>query len=266
MKFDYLVQQIIKCVSDVLGETITENNIVKCDYLIYSDVRTGRKTAEVRKDDRNYSVNEILVQVCYYPLHDRYTGQFTISEITHILRGHDAVKYGLKEGHCLISLNHIQHSVVGDIRDVAEDIKSYKVFLLEKYKQKAIDLYNKCAEIKEKTRDKCAEIKKTLINVLGNDFYQYLSSFSYICSSDEYGLTFEFFVKNKRLEICCTKNKNDGLYTFTLYKDGEVADFDCDTIDAHYRLYYEENKTDNKHIEKFKRGILYLIGEALSKQ
>mgnify|MGYP000173923804 CR=1 FL=1 len=75
---------------------------IKIDRALFQDLRLGRKTAEVRKDDRNYQVGDILI---IYPF-DKETGKpdgvdFVCREITHKLSGG---QFGIEQGYCLLSI------------------------------------------------------------------------------------------------------------------------------------------------------------------
>lgn len=66
----------------------------------FEEVWDGKKTFELRKDDRNYAVGDTLA-LCEYK-----DGKFTGSEIqvtvTHILR--NCKEYGLADGYCILSI------------------------------------------------------------------------------------------------------------------------------------------------------------------
>jgi hypothetical protein len=75
---------------------------LKTDPHLFSKVRAGFKTAEIRKDDRNFRVGDILI---LYPF-DREKGErtspdFCCREITHKVSGG---QYGIEPGYCLLSM------------------------------------------------------------------------------------------------------------------------------------------------------------------
>lgn len=81
----------------------------------YKELRVHRKTFEIRKDDRDYRVGDILVLREWDG--EKYTGSHTKREITYILR--NAEEYGLKEGFCILALqtpgwNYIRPSATLD--------------------------------------------------------------------------------------------------------------------------------------------------------
>lgn len=83
----------------------------------FNEVRLGRKTAEIRVNDRNYQANDVLIQ------HEidkdgHKTGASLVHEITHVLYGG---KFGLSKEVCVLSLSNSSHlnSVIlmGHLRD-----------------------------------------------------------------------------------------------------------------------------------------------------
>jgi len=77
----------------------------------YKEILSGRKTFELRKNDRNYMVGDI-VELKEWD--GKYTGHHTKREITYILA--DAKEYGLADGYCILGLrergwNGIQMSI-----------------------------------------------------------------------------------------------------------------------------------------------------------
>jgi hypothetical protein len=77
----------------------------KCLPEYYQEVRKRKKTFEIRKDDSDYEVGDIL------ELHEwnrdsmSYTGHKITREITYILR--DAQEYGLMPGYCILAIQPI---------------------------------------------------------------------------------------------------------------------------------------------------------------
>lgn len=65
----------------------------------YKKVREGEKRFELRKDDRNFKVGDI-VRLCE---HDgiAYTGRDSLYEILYKL---DGGEYGLQKGYCILSI------------------------------------------------------------------------------------------------------------------------------------------------------------------
>lgn len=82
---------------------------LKTDPLVWNDVAAGKKTWEIRKNDRDFHVNDTLYlrQIRYTgeqmangsPL--EYTGQQIRVRVSYILNG---PIYGLKTGWCVMSI------------------------------------------------------------------------------------------------------------------------------------------------------------------
>lgn len=75
----------------------------KCLPKYYQAVRKRIKTFEIRKDDSDYEVGDILE--LYEWDGEKYTGHKIAREITYILR--DAEQYGLAKGFCILAIQPI---------------------------------------------------------------------------------------------------------------------------------------------------------------
>lgn len=75
---------------------------LKTDILFYGAVACGNKTFEIRKDDRNFQVGDILHLQEYRPLEGKYTGNSLKMVITYILSY--APYYGLKPGYVIMGI------------------------------------------------------------------------------------------------------------------------------------------------------------------
>jgi len=62
------------------------------------------KQFELRKDDRNYKVNDKFISQEFDEIKNEYTGREIIFTIIYILK--DAEQFGLKEGHCILGLRY----------------------------------------------------------------------------------------------------------------------------------------------------------------
>lgn len=71
----------------------------------YMDVSRGLKKAEVRFNDRDFKVGDLLSLEEFEPHEKRYTGQSMRTQITHILMS-DA----LKDGYVVLSFGEIVHT------------------------------------------------------------------------------------------------------------------------------------------------------------
>ena len=69
----------------------------------YKAVYKGQKTFELRKDDADYQVGDILVLREWTGT--QYTGHSCECEITYILRGEK--RFGLMEGYCVMSIRPV---------------------------------------------------------------------------------------------------------------------------------------------------------------
>ena len=87
---------------------------VKCRQQFFDDVASGRKTAELRLDDRGYEVGDTLRQreVAFGAGTgwEHYTGRVISHEITHKLTGEP----WLAPGYCMLSLGRVPLEVSHD--------------------------------------------------------------------------------------------------------------------------------------------------------
>ncbi len=65
----------------------------------YKEIKENRKTFEMRLDDRDFKIGDLIV-LEEYDLDLGYSGRSIIKEITHILSG---PKFGLMEGWVILS-------------------------------------------------------------------------------------------------------------------------------------------------------------------
>ncbi len=70
----------------------------------YHSVRINEKTFELRKDDSDYRIGDVLVLKEWDG--KNYTGNLLVREITYILR--DVPQYGLMEGYCILGIQPIK--------------------------------------------------------------------------------------------------------------------------------------------------------------
>lgn len=74
----------------------------------FGHLRTGRKTAELRRDDRGYRVGDVLRLREWDPTTRSFTGRNAERLVTHVLR--DRPEFGLLEGFVLLSLTEVQEA------------------------------------------------------------------------------------------------------------------------------------------------------------
>ena len=68
----------------------------------------GYKTAEYRKDDRNFKVGDWLNLMEWNSETESYTGATVLFLTTHIVR--DAPEFGIPDGYCMLSFKQISPS------------------------------------------------------------------------------------------------------------------------------------------------------------
>jgi hypothetical protein len=69
----------------------------------FPDLLSGAKPFEVRRDDRNFQVEHWLRLREWHP-ESGYTGAEVHREITYVLRGMDAARFGVQTGFCVLGL------------------------------------------------------------------------------------------------------------------------------------------------------------------
>ncbi len=70
-------------------------------------VKSGEKTFEVRKHDRNYKVGDWLFLACYNPKTEKYEGRGMIKcEVTYLLPGGS---FGVEKGFCVMGIKVLSH-------------------------------------------------------------------------------------------------------------------------------------------------------------
>lgn len=66
----------------------------------YKDIFDGKKSFDLRKDDRDFQVGDYII-FCEYD-GKRYTGMTMYCQIKYILR--DVPEFGLMDGYCILGL------------------------------------------------------------------------------------------------------------------------------------------------------------------
>lgn len=82
------------------GKKIMTIHEVKITRRYYKDVSSGKKTFEIRKDDRHYETGDLLALQKYDYNKDKYTGNIIVCEITYIHCG-----YGMQEGYVVLGID-----------------------------------------------------------------------------------------------------------------------------------------------------------------
>ncbi len=71
----------------------------------FNQLQQGEKTFELRKDDRDYKVDDIITLSDYCPLKDEYLGRCLSYRIIGILS--NCEEFGLMKGYCILSIKII---------------------------------------------------------------------------------------------------------------------------------------------------------------
>lgn len=77
---------------------------LKLNSEFFEVVATGEKSFEVRRDDRGFKPGDTLHLMEWLSEQGQNTDRFIWAEITYVLRGDDAVKYGVQPGYCVLSI------------------------------------------------------------------------------------------------------------------------------------------------------------------
>lgn len=70
----------------------------------FQAVETGRKTFEVRNNDRGFKVGDTLILREYSPTYEYFTGARCERTVTHILAGG---QFGIEPGYVVMSLSEV---------------------------------------------------------------------------------------------------------------------------------------------------------------
>lgn len=84
---------------------------IKCWPSFFGEVQTGNKTFELRKDDRNYQIGDVLHIRCYDPVTKTYDGRAALKKIGYMVIGGSG--FGLSEGYVAMSLRDYQPTTTG---------------------------------------------------------------------------------------------------------------------------------------------------------
>ena len=81
---------------------------IKVDHKFFDALTYGNKTAEFRKNDRDYEVGDILYQEEVMGEGDAMekTGGWILQEVTHIVHG---PAYGIPDEYCMMSVKNIKY-------------------------------------------------------------------------------------------------------------------------------------------------------------
>lgn len=94
----------------------------------FNDVRSGIKSFEVRKDEDDIQVGDVLLLEEWKPdgvLTGGYTGRCIKKRVKYVLR--DIQQYGLQEGYCIIGLEEYNNGWIPCSERLPEDCTIYEV-------------------------------------------------------------------------------------------------------------------------------------------
>lgn len=81
---------------------------VKCINPFFEDVMAGRKTFEIRKNDRDYKVGDLMILREYSLEREKYMGRRYLVEITYIYEGSKHGKFGLHKGFVILGVRNFE--------------------------------------------------------------------------------------------------------------------------------------------------------------
>ena len=79
---------------------------LKLNRKFFSAVADGRKTFEIRKDDRGFKVGDILHLREWDDMMNNYSGRSCMRQITYIYNGNG--QYGLARSYVVLALKEVQ--------------------------------------------------------------------------------------------------------------------------------------------------------------
>lgn len=86
---------------DCNSSGVQREHLLKVHPARFVDLLVGRRTVEIRPNDRGYREGDLLVLCEYDPIEDCYTKRALRRTVTHIL---DGPQFGLKSGYVAMSL------------------------------------------------------------------------------------------------------------------------------------------------------------------
>lgn len=75
--------------------------------IFFHPILTGEKLVEVRRNDRNFRVGDLLVLREFDPDDETYTGREANATISHIAHPMEHPGFGLEDGFVAMSLRHV---------------------------------------------------------------------------------------------------------------------------------------------------------------
>ena len=80
---------------------------LKTEEAYFNAIASGEKNFELRKNDRGFLVGHELLLREYCQESQTYTGRTVRREISYLLSGAAAEKFGLKPGYCIMGLTEL---------------------------------------------------------------------------------------------------------------------------------------------------------------
>ena len=86
----------------------------------FQQVKSGKKTFEIRKNDRDFKSGDILILKEWNRNEGKYTGDQLQKEVTSVYRPLPGGSFGLKEGHCVMSIRDHFKTIDPEILDLID--------------------------------------------------------------------------------------------------------------------------------------------------
>ncbi|MGX2947003.1 DUF3850 domain-containing protein [Enterococcus alishanensis] len=87
---------------------------LKIDPKYFTDLELGSKTFEIRKDDRPYKVNDMLLLQAFNSSSNEYSGATAFASIVGIFGREESEKVYVKDGYVILSIELIKSRYVID--------------------------------------------------------------------------------------------------------------------------------------------------------
>lgn len=93
----------------------------------FNDVKSGRKTFELRYNDRDYQTGDVL-NLCEWSLETGYTGEEINKTISYVLEGGI---FGLQVDHCILGLEPVEEVIEINYQDYEDlsDLDAERIVL-----------------------------------------------------------------------------------------------------------------------------------------
>lgn len=95
---------------DPVNNRKPKDHQLKCWPDYFDPILSGEKNFDVREDDRDYQVGDVLVIREWDHLLEEYTGRIAIRKVTYKLHGG---QFGIKDGYCVLGIKTIEEASRG---------------------------------------------------------------------------------------------------------------------------------------------------------